>query len=58
MKADLPTSLRLSHNNASNFLGLYVIEEQNDVLKRLATMFMRECSEFSKQLSHFRRSLF
>ena len=46
MKSDLPTKLKLSHYRAQNFFGLYVCEEQNDVLKRLATMFMRECSEF------------
>lgn len=49
MKNDLPTNLKLSNYRAQNFFGLYVCEEQNDVLKRLATMFMRECSEFSKQ---------
>lgn len=48
MKADLPTSIRLEHFNSPQFIGLFLNEEQNDILKRLANMFMRECSEFSK----------
>lgn len=53
MKGDLPTSLKLSFYKAQQFIGLYVNEEQNDILKRLATMYMRECSEFSKYFNEF-----
>lgn len=48
MKSDLPTGIRLEHFSSAQFIGLFLNEEQNDILKRLANMFMRECSEFSK----------
>lgn len=56
MKTDLPTSIRLEHFNSPQFIGLFLNEEQNDILKRLANMFMRECSEFSKYQMYERTS--
>lgn len=46
MRSDLPSFLRLELYSSQQFIGLFLSEEQNDILKRLANMFMRECSEF------------
>ena len=46
MRNDLPTELKLEFHRADQFIGLFLSEEHNDIFKRLAGVFMRECSEF------------
>ena len=46
MKNDLPFDLKLEYYKTNQFIGLFLREDQNDIFKRLANVFMRECSEF------------
>ena len=46
MKNDLPIDLKLEYYKTNQFIGLFLREDQNDIFKRLANVFMRECSEF------------
>lgn len=48
MRSELPAKIHLEKYTSEQFIGLFVTEEENDILKRLAMMFMRECKEFSK----------
>ncbi|KAK8787402.1 hypothetical protein V5799_022820 [Amblyomma americanum] len=46
LKGELPESIKLEHYTSQTFLGLFVAEEHNEALKKLAVYFMREVSEF------------
>lgn len=46
LKNDLPIELKMEFYKSSQFMGLFLREDQNDIFKRLANVFMRECSEF------------
>lgn len=56
LKGELPDHIKLEHYTSQTFLGLFVAEEHNDVLKKLAVQFMREVSEFSKCTAFLFRS--
>jgi ubiquitin-associated SH3 domain-containing protein len=46
MRTDLPVEMNLNFYKTDQFIGLFLSEEHNDMFKRLANVFMRECSEF------------
>lgn len=46
MRIDLPVEMKLEFYRSDQFIGLFLSEEHNDMFKRLANVFMRECSEF------------
>lgn len=46
LRGELPDHIRLEHYTSQTFLGLFVAEQHNDILKKLAVQFMREVSEF------------
>lgn len=46
LKGEVPESIKLEHYTSKTFLGLFVAEEHNNALKKLAVYFMREVSEF------------
>lgn len=57
LKGELPESIKLEHYTSQTFLGLFVAEEHNDALKKLAVHFMREVSEFSIQVEPYLKAL-
>ncbi|KAH7951226.1 hypothetical protein HPB52_006971 [Rhipicephalus sanguineus] len=57
LKPELPESIKLEHYTSQTFLGLFVAEEHNDALKKLAVYFMREVSEFSIQVEPYLKAL-
>ncbi|KAH7945652.1 hypothetical protein HPB49_013562 [Dermacentor silvarum] len=57
LKVELPESIKLEHYTSQTFLGLFVAEEYNDALKKLAVYFMREVSEFSIQVEPYLKAL-
>ncbi|CAN7982802.1 unnamed protein product [Ixodes hexagonus] len=57
LKGELPDHIKLEHYTSQTFLGLFVAEEHNDVLKKLAVQFMREVSEFSIQVEPYLKAL-
>ena len=46
MRSDMPAEMKLDFYKTDQFIGLFLSEEHNDMFKRLANVFMRECSEF------------
>lgn len=46
LRNDLPFDLKMEYYKTNQFIGLFLREDQNDIFKRLANVFMRECSEF------------
>ncbi|XP_067133266.1 ecdysteroid-phosphate phosphatase-like isoform X1 [Centruroides vittatus] len=46
LRHELPDRICLEHYTSSTFLGLFVADQHNDLLKRLAVQFMREVSEY------------
>ncbi|XP_076367103.1 ecdysteroid-phosphate phosphatase-like isoform X2 [Tachypleus tridentatus] len=57
LQSELPEQIRLEHYTSTTFLGLFVSEEHNDILKRLAVHFMREVSEYSIQVEPYLKAL-
>lgn len=50
LRGELPDHIRLEHYTSQTFLGLFVAEQHNDILKKLAVQFMREVSEFITEI--------
>ncbi|XP_064470686.1 ecdysteroid-phosphate phosphatase-like isoform X2 [Ornithodoros turicata] len=57
LRPELPDHIRLEHYTSPTFLGLFVAEEHNDPLKKVAVHFMREVSEFSIQVEPYLKAL-
>ncbi|OQR75845.1 protein UBASH3A-like [Tropilaelaps mercedesae] len=57
LRGELPEKIRLEHYTSQTFLGLFVDQEHNEMLKKISVAFMRETADMQLSVEPYLKAL-